>query len=248
VLDAVKEAGVLRVGFLTYRAPFSFRDEDDLWTGFDRDLSEELARRLGVLVQDTPLTDTAEGRRKLAANEVRIVIGGLTLAECTQPGMVPGAATFNAGWKVLVLAERYQRLEQLEGRTLAYARGAVGEKRARELLAAAGLPLAKPVRYDDYLTAVQALRQRLVDGVLGEPVRLASAAQGGPDLRLLDRFVALETLALAVADGDARWREALQKLLLAMWKDGAYKKIYERWFGDETRHVIPLVGADNKRY
>lgn len=57
-LDRVKEAGVVRVGIRFDNPPLSFIDEQGNWVGFDVDLAEELAQRLGVRLERVKVDET----------------------------------------------------------------------------------------------------------------------------------------------------------------------------------------------
>src|SRR5690625_4148278 len=79
-LERIEETGVLRVGFEgTYR-PFNFLDDDDEYTGFDVDISNELAKRMGVETEFIATSwDSLIGG--LQANKFDVIIAQMTVTE-----------------------------------------------------------------------------------------------------------------------------------------------------------------------
>jgi polar amino acid transport system substrate-binding protein len=51
ILDKVKKAGVVRIGSGTTTPPLNYLDEKGNWTGFDLDLGDAIAAKLGVKVE-----------------------------------------------------------------------------------------------------------------------------------------------------------------------------------------------------
>jgi polar amino acid transport system substrate-binding protein len=51
ILDKVKKAGVMRIGSGTTTPPLNYIDERGNWTGFDLDLGDAIAAKLGVKVE-----------------------------------------------------------------------------------------------------------------------------------------------------------------------------------------------------
>jgi polar amino acid transport system substrate-binding protein len=51
ILDKVKKAGVIRIGSGTTVPPVNYIDKDGNWTGFDIEIGDEIAKRLGVKVE-----------------------------------------------------------------------------------------------------------------------------------------------------------------------------------------------------
>jgi polar amino acid transport system substrate-binding protein len=56
LLETVKQTKVLHVGTSSDHAPWSFKDENDNFTGFDMDLIREIAKRMGAEVEITDMS------------------------------------------------------------------------------------------------------------------------------------------------------------------------------------------------
>ena len=77
-LDAIRAAGVLRVGTTGDYKPFAFRDEDGSYRGADIEMARLFAARLGVRLAFVP---TAWGRltEDFKAERFDIAVGGVTV-------------------------------------------------------------------------------------------------------------------------------------------------------------------------
>jgi polar amino acid transport system substrate-binding protein len=83
VLDRVLRSGVLRVPNNSSWPPYSFIDENGKTTGFDIEVAEEVARRIGVALQVLPNPDSlrytwAEQTSGKWNDEYDVVIGSMT--------------------------------------------------------------------------------------------------------------------------------------------------------------------------
>jgi polar amino acid transport system substrate-binding protein len=56
LLATIKSAGVIHVGTMASNAPWVYKDEKDNYVGYDMDLIQEIARRLGVKVEITDMS------------------------------------------------------------------------------------------------------------------------------------------------------------------------------------------------
>lgn len=54
-------------------------------------------------------------------------------------------------------------------------------------------------------------------------------------------FIASEPYAIGMVENDSKFRDLVNKSLAEMWKSGAYKKSYDKWFGKDTKYYIPLT-------
>lgn len=79
-MDAVKKAGIIKVGITEY-PPMNFKDANGKWTGFDTELTEAFAEKLGVDVEFIVLTDWDKKFVELSAGTIDCVWNGMTITE-----------------------------------------------------------------------------------------------------------------------------------------------------------------------
>ena len=125
VLNAIKEAGVVRVGVKTDVEPFGFINSSSEIVGFEIDLAEDIAKRLGVRLIKVPVS-TEVRFQKLELGEVDLLLATVgdslerrKIATAIEPGY------FESG--VTVMLRPDQRLKDwnaVRGKTLCALQGA----------------------------------------------------------------------------------------------------------------------------
>ena len=139
VLDGIREKGVLRVGTAGDYQPMSYLDPDTgTYVGFDAELAEDLAARLGVQIEyvetswPTLMEDTLAGKFDLA-------ICGITITEDRKERALMSEGYLQNGKTVLCRVEDANRFVTLEAINQPEVRvmenpGGLNEKFARENL------------------------------------------------------------------------------------------------------------------
>ncbi len=79
-LDYVKEKGVLIVGITEY-PPMNYKDDNGNWTGFDTELTQAFAEKIGVEVEFTVLTDWSKKFIELDSKSIDCVWNGMTITD-----------------------------------------------------------------------------------------------------------------------------------------------------------------------
>ena len=77
MIDAIKKKGKLQVGFGSF-VPWAMRDKQGQWVGFEIDVSNKLAKDMGVQLELTPTAFDAIVP-SLIANKFDVIIGGLSV-------------------------------------------------------------------------------------------------------------------------------------------------------------------------
>lgn len=86
-LEYVKNKGVLKIGITEY-APMNFRDEaTGEWTGFDTELAEAVAKKLGVDVEFFVLADWGAKVTELNVKNIDCVWNGMTITNDLKESM-----------------------------------------------------------------------------------------------------------------------------------------------------------------
>ena len=219
--------GVLTVGSDIPFRPFEFREGDEL-TGFDVELTEELARRLDLRVKwvdtsfDTLFTQVAAGRFDMAAAATTITPEREQQVNFTGPyyaaqqGFVVNAKSSPEMLSVSDLGA---------DDVVAVQKGTTGESWARENVPGDVNIRAFPEAPDIY-TALEAGAVTAV--IMDEPSAVAEAGKR-PALSLAETIDTKERYGLAVDPRNQSLLEALDRALADIKQDGTYERIYGRY-------------------
>jgi general L-amino acid transport system substrate-binding protein len=226
VLDDVRGRGTLRCGVNDAVPGFGFVTAGGEFQGFDIDYCRAVAA--GVLgdadaVEFMPLT--AEQRfTALQTREIDVLIRNTTWTSSRDgsEGATFLTTTFYDGQGMMVRADsRYQDLEDMAGTTICVLSGTTTELNLEAQFRARGIRHT-PLSFEQNDTLQQAFIQRRCDGWTSDKSQLAGIRsnwpenQGGPDgLRILDETMSKEPLGPVVRDGDSRWADAVNWIVIA---------------------------------
>lgn len=227
-LDRVQEAGVLVVGTEGEYPPFNYFENGEL-VGFDIDIANEIAGRLGVDIEFVPTAWDG------------IVIGLLNERYDTiiaSLGITPERAE-----RVAFTQPYYRSGAQIvtpEGSDITAPDDVVGKR----VGAAVGTTYADRVEdigaelvlYDDDLQSIPDVTAgRLDAAVTDRLVVLLAIQERGYNLQLVDELLFTEEMGIAVRLEEQDLLEAIDSALTEMYEDGTYTEISERWFGEDIR-------------
>ncbi len=114
-IQRIKERGVLLVGTTGDYRPLSYREADSTYWGFEIDLAEEMARRLGVGVRFVPTSWPTLTADVLAAPQTfDLAASGITITEERLAIMAMSDGYLENGKTILCRAEDSARFRSLE--------------------------------------------------------------------------------------------------------------------------------------
>ena len=133
-LAAVKAKGVLVVGITDF-APMDYKDDNGKWIGFDADLANAFAQKLGVAVEFTEI-NWDNKILELNGGNIDCIWNGMTLtpevtsaADCSNPYMLNAQVVVMPAAK----AAEYADIESMSALTFAVEAGSAGEQAVQEL-------------------------------------------------------------------------------------------------------------------
>ena len=133
-LAAVKAKGVLVVGITDFE-PMDYKDENGNWIGFDADLANAFAQKLGVAVEFTEI-NWDNKILELNGGNIDCIWNGMTLtsevtsaADCSNPYMLNAQVVVMSAAK----AADYADIESMKDLTFAVEAGSAGEQAVQEL-------------------------------------------------------------------------------------------------------------------
>ena len=239
-LDRIKSDSTIHLGFRSGAAPFSFKDRGGAVRGYSVELCTRIAtsieKQLGLAklkIEWTPL-DAANRLDAVASGKVDIECGTTTIALSRMEHVDFSLPIFVDGGSVLTRVEsRLTRLTDFSGKRLAVIPGTTTESGLKRELAVIN---AKPdlVPVGDGAAGLSLLAAGKVDGYASDRIVLLSLRAGSADpakLVLLDSDFSFEPYALVVRRDDPDFRLAVNRALVAIYKNGEIDTIFYRWLG-----------------
>ena len=227
--DRVQETGVLTVGLEGTYPPFNFVDENNNMAGFDVDISNEIASRLGVTTEYVG-SSWASLIGGLQVDKFDVIIAQMSITEerqqsvdFTRPYVVSGAVLISR-----VGDDRFSELQDISGHKVGVGIGTTFETVARSVDGA-------DVRtYDSFQAYAQELVTGRVDVIINDQLTAGFAIvdQGLP-MEITSGLVSEDVIGIAVKKGNEGFVETLDGILNDMIADGTYREIFMKWFGTE---------------
>src|SRR5690606_10854414 len=228
-LERVKQTGVLRVGLEGTYPPFNFVDENNRMAGFDVDISNEIARRLGVRAEfvGTLWASLISG---LQTDMFDVIIAQMTITEerkqsvdFTNPHVITGAVLVSRAND-----NRFSKLEDIAGHRVGVGIGTTFEEVARSV------PGADVRTYDSFQEYAQELLTGRLDVIINDQLSVAYAIkEQGLPLKITSDIVNEDVIGIAVKKGNEDFVELLNQILADMIADGTYREIFQKWFDAE---------------
>ena len=229
LLAQVKSRGTLRVANTQTTPPWSLRDEKNQVIGYDADVAQELAKRLGVakieFIQGTFQTFIPG----VQTDKWDIVISGQTITEerkqqvdFSEPYEVNGVSIFVAQSNTTI-----KTLDDLKGKRIAATAGGTQEKFARERI-----PNAEVKSYENATLALTDVALGRADAYLGSRfVGAYLAEKNALKVKPTPGFIEREVNAMSFKKGEPAFKAAVDRALTEMITDGSLSRISQKWLG-----------------
>ena len=259
-LDAVKAAGVLKVGVDAAFAPMTFKDETGAYTGYDVALATAVAEKLGVAVEFVEV-DWANLNAALADGTVDCVWSGMSINDERKATMTISAAYLESNTTLLVHKDIAGFIDDLAGKTVAVQAGSFAETilvndfahlfTAENIVKVADSDagIAAVIAQAEFDAAIEAAKDEgkptdditAGDAVLAQAVILDSTYadyQIATNEALAD-FITIEELyadlfGIGFAKGDYLLCGAVEEALYELALDGTIAAIDAEWFGADA--------------
>ncbi|MFM1651802.1 ABC transporter substrate-binding protein [Brevibacillus sp. B_LB10_24] len=227
VLARVKQSGILRVGFEGTYSPFNFLNDQNQFDGFDVDISNDLAKRLGVKTEfiATKWDGLIGG---LNSDKFDIIIAQMSITEerkksvdFTDPYVITGG----------VLATRTEtegitKLEDLKGKKVGVGAGTTFDEVVSKV---EGAQIQRYKAMNDY---VQDLANKRLDAIMNDQLVLGyNIKEKNLPIKIVSDIINEDQIGMEIKKGNPDFVEAVNKALADMKQDGTYETIYRKWFG-----------------
>jgi len=240
VLEKIRNAGAITMGYVEGAAPFSFVDENRQPQGYSIDLCREIANgiraQLGVAKLETRWVALTLQNRLEAVRSGRVDIecSTTTWTLSRQKEVDFSLITFVDGGSILARGDAdVGRLSDFGGKRIAVITGTTTERVLKEAIERRSIR-AEVVTVKTRDAGLQLLEQRKVDGFASDRIVLIGMVltTSSPGIyKLLDEDFSIEPYALALPRGDHEYRLAVNRVLARLYRTGDIETIYRRWLG-----------------
>ncbi len=236
-LADVQSKGQLIMGLDDSFPPMGFRDEDQNIVGFDVDVANAVADKLGVELKLQPI-DWNTKEQELSSGNVNCLWNGFTKTPQRDKEMCLSEPYMKNTQVIVVLANSdIHSIADLAGKTVDVQSGSSAE------LAIDEMPdfkdsLKELVTISDNVKAMMDLGIEGADAVVMDEVVARYYMEKTPDTyRLLDESLADEEYVIGFAKNAQSLRDEVQKCLKDLAADGTLADIATKWFGEDITTV-----------
>ena len=230
------DGDTLIVGFDQDFPPMGFVGDDGEYTGFDLELAQEVAKRLGLEYKAQPIAWDSKDM-ELESGNIDCIWNGFTMTgreddyTWTEPYM--------ANQQVFVVANDSDINSQadLAGKIVEVQADSSAEaalKEAPELTAT----FKELLTTADYNTAFMDLEQGAVDAIAMDVIVAGyQIQQRNADFKILDDSLSEEEYGVGFKKGNTELRDKVQSTLEEMAEDGTLQEVSEKWFSKDVTTV-----------
>jgi polar amino acid transport system substrate-binding protein len=254
VLQRIRNRGNVLVAGVKYDfPPFGFEDDEGNLTGFDIELINAIAEVWGVKVEFVRLT-SADRIPLLATGEVDIVVASLTQTRAREAAIDFSQTYFLDGQGLLVRqAAGFNELNDLQGKRIAAIQGTTSIQQIKAYAQNNAVEI-EIVSFQDYLSALEALKAGYVEALTTDISALNSFAKDNANLVVLGEQFTYEPYAMGMPAGDYLFRNLLNSTLQQLKVNECdneinreskinkcYDNIYREWFPNATPYPIAVL-------
>ncbi|MBU3112426.1 ABC transporter substrate-binding protein [Clostridium lacusfryxellense] len=227
-LQAVQKAGKLTIGLDDSYPPMEFRDSNDKLVGFDIDLGDAVAKKMGV--KSEYITNDFNGMvLALGSSKFNVIISAMSITDDRKKS-INFSDSYVMGGQVAIIKQgntKINKIDDLKGKTVACQLGSTGDTAATAMK---GLKEVK--KYDKITDAYQDLSIGRVDAVvLDAQVGQYYVAKKPGEYKVLDEQISQEPIGIGFKKQDKELQVAVQKAIDELKADGTLSKLSQKWFG-----------------
>ena len=230
-LAMVKEKGEIKMAMSGQYPPFNFVDDKNQLTGFDVEIGQAVAKRIGI--KAVPLSTAWDGIiAGLLANKYELICGSMAITEERLKSIDFSDPYYRSGAQLFVKkGAAIKSVADLTGKKVGVTLGTTYEKWVRENISGADVRTYKGV--PDRILEVNYGR---IDGFITDKIvgALAIKEKGVP-IALVGDLLYEEKMGIALRQNNPDLKAAMNEALAAIKDDGTYKEISMKWLGIDVR-------------
>ena len=228
--------GTLIVGFDQDFPPMGFMGDDGEYTGFDLELAQEVAKRLGLEYKAQPIAWDSKDM-ELEAGNIDCIWNGFTMTG--REDDYTWSEPYMANTQVFVVAKDsgIASQEDLAGKIVECQVDSSAEAALKEVPDQTGT-YKELLTTADYNSAFMDLEQGAVDAIAMDVIVAGyQIQQRNADFVILEDSLSAEEYGVGFKKGNTQLRDKVQATLEEMAADGTLKSISEKWFGEDVTTI-----------
>ena len=234
--SAVAQDTPLRTGVDGTFAPHAMPSVRGGVEGYNIDLANEIARRLGrkIQIDATQFSGLVPG---LQAGTYDFIAAPVTVTKERAESLLFAEGYINTDFQFVTKkdAPEAKALEDFKGKTIAVNKGSTYDIWARDLAAKVGWSVES---YGTTTDAVQAIVSGRAYGLIAGNTAAAWAVKNNPLIKLSFLHSTGAVFAIPVRKDNVALRDRIDGAIECMKKDGFLAKLHEKWFG-----IPPTAGS-----
>lgn len=230
-LQQIKDHGALKVGLEGTYTPFSFVDESGKLTGFEVELSQALAKELGVKADIQPtkwdgiLAALESKRLDVVINQVTISDERKKKYDFSVPYTVSGIQALTRQADAASIAKP----ADLAGKKVGVGLGTNYEQWLKQ-----NVPQANVRTYEDDPTKVQDLKIGRIDVMLVDRLAALETVKKTKGLEVAGEAFSRQEAGVTLRKDEPELLKAVDDALAKLRKDGTLAQLSQKWFGADV--------------
>lgn len=223
-VQQIKDAGTVRIGVFSDKAPFGSVDANGKYAGYDIEYAERIAQDLGVKVEYVPV-EAAARVEFLQSGKVDIILANFTVTDerAQKVDFVNPYLKVSLGVASPKDAE-VTDVSQLDGKTVIVVKGTTAETYLEK-----NNPTVTLQKYEQYTEATNALLDGRADAWVTDNTEALAWTQSNPGFVTgITTLGPTDTIAGAVQKGNTDLRDWLNDELVTLGKEKFFHADYEK--------------------
>ncbi|AXV17581.1 amino acid ABC transporter substrate-binding protein (plasmid) [Neorhizobium sp. SOG26] len=232
------QAADLTVGANIGNVPWEFQDASGKVTGFEVDLVNEIASRLGKSVEfvNTPFNGLFSA---VQSGRINMAISSITITEKRLESVSFAQPYYDSDQSLTVTAASgIGGLKDMSGKVVGVDTGSTGDMWAKEHTDE--YKLGDIRRFEGLQPAMLDLVAGRVDGYISDIPALLYYAKDKPELKVVERIPTGEKYSIMFNKGDPL-AEEVDTVIKTLKEEGFIAKLHETWFGAKAEDTTSTV-------
>ena len=220
------------VGFNPEFPPFTYKDTNGSYTGFDLELAEEVARRNNGTFTAQPIIDWNSKEIELNSNEIDCIWSEFTI-NGRESDYTWSDPYFNNSQIIIVKSDSgINTPDDLKGKNVEVQEGSSALQYLNEANESLKNTFAQLTEIKEYNTAFMDLESGVCDAVIGD-IGIANyhinEKFSNSNIKILDEPLSYEQYGVGFKKGNTELKDQVQKTLDEMFKDGTVDEIAQKY-------------------
>lgn len=247
-MEKISKAGKIKIGTKFDQPLFGLKGLDGKPAGFDVEIGKIIATELGIKAEDIEWIESKSADREpfIEQGKVDLVVATYTINDTRKQKVSFAGPYFVAGQDILVRKDDTSisgpESFQAGDKKVCSVTGSTPAKNIEQYLKDKATQL---VLFDVYSKCLDALKNKQVDAVTTDNVILSGYQSKEPDaVKVLGQTFTREPYGIGLKKDDTVFRNWINDLLEAAFKDGRYKKAWDASIADLIK--IPTALTVNR--